>query len=299
MLRRRSAIRRKVLGCAGLVMKDLLALLAAVGMMVCVLAALRGTVWEKRGNVECMDRLRRIGEGVRGYAADHGGRLPVGVWSDLISDVGGIAVTPMSMRGRWWMGEKESEFIGVFDLSIPTIREVLGERIKDENTWRCPRQREEPADSNDYRLTVNFVDDSRGFRPGYRYMFTADMQLVVESENEDVRWWGERAMAGEMLLRNVGGLRLEDLQRPASTVLAHDAAMQFHSEEQLELMNIGGGSQLEMKANFVFADGHAELRVFRGRSGFLNQFHDPTSLQGHESELIELGGSSPTKEVRP
>jgi hypothetical protein len=129
-----------------------------------------------------------------------------------------------------------------------------------------------------------WVDDARGFRPGYRFLCTLELRAFVKGDATQ-QALGKKTLAGDLLVRNIGGLKQNRLKAmgtsgvaggaASSIVLAYDASPTYHSNETRELHEIAPGEKVELKYNFLYLDAHADERIFTGRDGFLQQFHGP------------------------
>jgi prepilin-type processing-associated H-X9-DG protein len=164
-----------------------------------------------------------------------------------------------------------------------------------EPVWRCPNQpdvRLAPGQPVFPFVGSGWVDDDRGFRPGYRFMCTVDLRAFVRGDATQ-QAWGKKMLAGDLLVRNIGGLKQNRLkvlgaagESSPDIVLAYDGSPAYHSKkESRELYEIAPGERVALTCNFLFLDGHAEQRNFIGRDGFLEQFNGPIRQNAYGAEF--------------
>ena len=195
----------------------------------------------------------------------------------------------MSVKGIADLKGDLTTLLGKGATTLPSVRETLQSYMTSkEKVWRCPNQPDVRLASGQSVIPFvasGWVDDARGFRPGYRFMSTVDMRPFVKGDPTQ-QAMGKKILAGDLLVRNIGGLkqnRLKVVNGPGSfangsstsIVLAFDASPTYHSADTRELREIAPGEKVELKYNMLFLDGHAEERDFTGRDGFLEQFHGP------------------------
>jgi prepilin-type N-terminal cleavage/methylation domain-containing protein len=252
----------------------------------------------------CLTQLHSIGLAITNYAMRYQGVLPLGSWADLPGGANGeTSEAPMSARGLPDLKGNLADLLGKGWTGgagpLPTVRETLQSYMSTkERVWRCPNQPDVRLGSGQPVIPFvasGWVDDDRGFRPGYRFMSTVDLRPFVRGDATG-QAWGKKILAGDLIVRNIGGLKQNRLKvLGAGTVaggpspfivVAYDASPTYHSKETRELHEIAPGEKVELKYNMLFLDSHAEERTFTGRDGFLAQFHGPIrqSFYGAEFE---------------
>lgn len=237
----------------------------------------------------CLTQLRSIGQAVTNYALRYDGVLPLASWADVpAGENGDPSEAPMSVMGFAGLKGDVKDLLGTGAGPLPTVRDTLQSFMNTKDAiWRCPNQpdvRLAPGRPVIPFVGSGFVDDSRGFRPGYRFMCTLDLRAFVKGDAK-AQDWGKKLRAGDLLVRNVGGMKQNKIKAmgtggaggggAASIVLAYDASPVYHSKDTREFWEIPAGEKVELKYNMVYLDGHAEERTFSGRDGFLEQFHGP------------------------
>jgi prepilin-type processing-associated H-X9-DG protein len=194
----------------------------------------------------------------------------------------------MSAKGFADLKGNAKDLLGEGAAALPTVRDVLHSFMPTKDpAWRCPNQppvRLAAGQSVFPFVGSGWVDDARGFRPGYRFMSTVELRAFVKGDATQ-QALGKKTLAGDLLVRNIGGLKQNRLKAmgtggvaggaASSIVLAYDASPTYHSKETRELQEMAPGEKVELKYNFLYLDGHADERTFTGRDGFLQQFHGP------------------------
>ena len=247
----------------------------------------------------CLTQLRSIGLAATNYSMRYQGALPLGSWADLPGGANGDpSEAPMSVKGLPDLKGNVKDLLGEGAGALPTVRDVLQSFMNTKDpVWRCPNQppvRLAPGQSVFPFVGSGWVDDARGFRPGYRFMSTVELRAFVKGDATQ-QAWGKKTLAGDLLVRNLGGLKQNRLKAmgtggvagggASSIVLAYDASPTYHSKETRELHEIAPGEKVELKYNFLYLDGHADERNFIGRDGFLKQFHGPITQKFYGAEF--------------
>jgi prepilin-type N-terminal cleavage/methylation domain-containing protein len=247
----------------------------------------------------CLTQLRSIGLGVTNYAMRYQGLLPLGSWADLPGGTNGEpSEAPMSAKGFADFKGNVKDVLGDGAGALPTVRDTLQSFLNTkEKVWRCPNQppvRLAPGQAVFPFVGSGWVDDERGFRPGYRFMSTVELRAFVKGDAA-YQAWSKKILAGDLLVRNIGGLKQNRLKAmgtsgvaggaASSIVLAYDASPTYHSKETRELHEIAPGEKVELKYNFVYLDGHAEEKTVTGRDGFLQLFHGPIAQKFYGAEF--------------
>jgi prepilin-type N-terminal cleavage/methylation domain-containing protein len=283
----------------GFTLTELLVVLGII-LIVCtmILSAALATRKAARQTL-CLTQLRGIGLAVTNYAMRYQGVLPLGTWADLPCGANGeMSEAPMSAKGLPGLQGNLEDLLGKGAGPLPTIRDTLQSYMSTtEKVWRCPNQPEVRLASGQPVIPFvasGWVDDDRGFRPGYRFMSTVDQRPYLRGDLIQ-KHWGKKTMAGPLLVRNIGGLKQnrlkvlagESVAAGSSTaiVLAYDASPTYHSDETRELHEIKPGEKVKLKYNFVFLDGHADQCTFTGRDGFLAQFHGPIQQSAYGADF--------------
>ena len=250
----------------------------------------------------CLTQLRSIGLAVTNYSSRYHGWMPLGSWANLPGGANGDpSEAPMSAKGFADLKGNVKDLLGEGAGPLPTVRDTLQSFMSTkERVWRCPNQ--PPARLAAGQAVFPFVgsgwvDDERGFRPGYRFMSTVELRAFVKGDATQ-KGWAKKTLAGDLLVRNVGGLKNNRLKPigtgevagagPSAIVLAYDASPTYHSKETRELHEIPPGEKVALCYNFLYLDGHAQEQNFSGRDGFLQQFHGPIkqSFYGTDFETV-------------
>jgi len=291
---------RTTLRCArGFTLTEMLVVVGII-LIVCTII-LSGAVAARRAARQtlCLTQLHSIGLAVTNYTLHYKGALPLGSWADLPGGANGeTSEAPMSARGFADLKGNVKDLLGDGAGPLPTVRDVLHSFMPTKDpVWRCPNQppvRVAEGQSVFPFVGSGWVDDSRGFRPGYRFLFTVDLRPFVKGDATQ-QAWGKKMLAGDLLVRNVGGLKQNHLKAmgtsgvaggaASSIVLAYDASPTYHSKETRELHEIAPGEKVELKYNFLYLDAHADERTFTGRDGFLQQFHGPVAQKWYGAEF--------------
>lgn len=280
-------------------------LLVVIGiiLIVCTLI-LSGAVSARKAARQtlCLTQLRSIGIAVTNYSVRYSGALPMGSWADLPGGANGqLSEAPMSAKGFPDLKGDLAQLVGEGAGPLPTVRDTLQSYMSTkEKVWRCPNQPDVRLASGQAVIPFvgsGFVDDDRGFRPGYRFMCTVDLRPFVRGDAAQ-RDWGKKTLAGDLLVRNIGGLKHNRLkvQGPggvavsgsgssSSIVVAYDVSPTYHSKETRELHEIAPGEGVELKYNMLFLDGHADQLTLSGRDGFLARFHGPVQQKFYGAEF--------------
>jgi prepilin-type processing-associated H-X9-DG protein len=245
----------------------------------------------------CLTNLHSIGLAVTNYALRYQGVLPLGSWADLPGGPNGLtSEAPMSVKGFADLKGNVPDLLGKGPAPLPTVREALLSYMSTkEPVWRCPNQPEVRLAAGQPVIPFvgsGWVDDDRGFRPGYRFMCTLDLRPFVRGDAAQ-QAWGKKIMAGDLLVRNIGGLKQNRLkvlgaagESSTNIVLAYDGSPSYHSKKETrELWEIAPGERVELSYNMLFLDGHAEPRNFSGRDGFLEQFQGPVRQNSYGAEF--------------
>jgi len=293
-------------------------LLVVVGiiLIVCTLI-LSGAMAARKASRQtlCLTQLHGIGLAVINYTGRYQGVLPLGSWADLPGGANGqTSEAPMSARGLPDLKGNLDELLGKGAGTLPTVRDSLQSYMSTkEKVWRCPNQPDVRLGAGQPVIPFvgsGWVDDARGFRPGYRFMCTVDLRPFVRGDATQ-QAWGKKILAGDLLVRNIGGLKQNRLKvlgqggvaaggSSSSIVVAYDASPTYHSKETRELHEIAPGEKVELKYNMLFLDGHADQLTFSGRDGFLAQFHGPIQQKFYgaefETEFAEYFVMPPPKE---
>ena len=254
----------------------------------------------------CLTQLHSIGLAVTNYSIHYKGALPLGSWADLPGGANGeTSESPMSVKGLADLKGNLEERLGKGwtggAAALPTVRDTLQSYMTSkEKVWRCPNQPDVRLASG--QPVIPFVgsggvDDDRGFRPGYRFMCTIDLRAFVRGDAAQ-QAWGKKILAGDLLVRNIGGLKTNRLKVQAtdksggvttgsssSIVVAYDGSPTYHSKETRELHEIAPGEKVELNYNMLFLDAHAAQQTFTGRDGFLAQFHGPIQQTFYGAEF--------------
>jgi prepilin-type N-terminal cleavage/methylation domain-containing protein/prepilin-type processing-associated H-X9-DG protein len=280
-------------------------LLVVVGiiLIVCTII-LSGALAARKASRQtlCLTQLRSIGIAVTNYALRYGGALPLGSWANLPGGANGqTSEAPMSAKGLPDLKGNLADLLGEGAGPLPTVRDTLQSYMSTkERVWRCPNQPDVRLASGQPVIPFvgsGWVDDDRGFRPGYRFMCTVDLRPFVRGDATQ-QAWGKKILAGDLLVRNVGGLKQNRLKvqgtggagsvatgSSSSIVVAYEASPTYHSKETRELHEIAPGERVELKYNMLFLDGHADQLTFTGRDGFLAQFHGPIQQKFYGAEF--------------
>jgi prepilin-type processing-associated H-X9-DG protein len=248
----------------------------------------------------CLTQLHGIGLAVINYTGRYQGVLPLGSWADLPGGANGeTSEAPMSAKGLPDLKGNLKDLLGEGAGPLPTVRDTLQSYMSTkERVWRCPNQPDVRLGSGQAVIPFvgsSWVDDSRGYRPGYRFMCTVDLRPFVRGDATQ-QAWGKKILAGDLLVRNIGGLKQNRLKvlgqggaaaagSSSSIVVAYDASPTYHSKETRELHEIAPGEKVELKYNMLFLDGHAEQHTVIGRDGFLAQFHGPIQQKFYGAEF--------------
>jgi prepilin-type processing-associated H-X9-DG protein len=283
---------------AGTTLVELLVVLG-VFLIVCAMV-LSGALAARKAARQtlCLTNLHSIGLAVTNYALRYQGVLPLGSWADLPGGANGqTSEAPMSVKGFADLKGNLADLLGKGAGPLPTVRETLLSYMSTkEPVWRCPNQpdvRLAPGQPVIPFVGSGWVDDDRGFRPGYRFMCTVDLRAFVRGDATQ-QAWGKKILAGDLLVRNIGGLKQNRLKvlggadagSSTNIVLAYDASPSYHSKKETrELHEIAPGERVALSCNMLFLDGHAEPRNFIGRDGFLEQFHGPVRQNFHGAEF--------------
>lgn len=263
----------------------------------------------------CLTRLRDIGLAVINYSHRYDGTLPLASWADLAPAAGHPTESPLSVRGFGTLRGNPDELYGPGVRPLPTARDVLQAFMNTkEPVWKCSQQSELKGPVAFGFTEMTYVDDERGFRPGYRLMSTVDMRAYVRSPDAGVMSAGKLIMAEEMLVRNVGGLKYNRIKTvnvgaaaisggggSAAIVVAVDSSPAFHSKDGLEWHQMSDDDPRVLRVHMVYLDGHAEQHDVKGRAGYLALFHGPVRQRfaGADFETEFPKYYSSRSEVRP
>jgi prepilin-type N-terminal cleavage/methylation domain-containing protein/prepilin-type processing-associated H-X9-DG protein len=296
----------------GFTLVEMLVVLAII-LIVCAML-LSGAVAARKAARQtlCLTQLHSIGLAVTNYALRYQGVLPMGSWADLPGGANGqTSEAPMSVKGFAGLKGNLADLLGKGPAPLPTVRETLLSYMSTRDAvWRCPNQPEvrlAPGQPVIPFVGSGWVDDDRGFRPGYRFMCTVDLRPFVRGDATQ-QAWGKKILAGDLLVRNIGGLKQNRLkvfgaagESSPNIVLAYDNSPAYHSKnETRELHEIAPRERVALTYNMLFLDGHAEQRNFIGRDGFLEQFQGPIRQNSYgaefETEFAEYFVFPPTQD---
>jgi prepilin-type N-terminal cleavage/methylation domain-containing protein/prepilin-type processing-associated H-X9-DG protein len=281
----------------GFTLVEMLVVLAII-LIVCAML-LSGAVAARKAARQtlCLTQLHSIGLAVTNYALRYQGMLPMGSWADLPGGANGqMSEAPMSVKGFADLKGNVADLLGKGAGPLPTVRETLLSYMSTKDAvWRCPNQPEVrlgPGQPVIPFVGSGWVDDDRGFRPGYRFMCTVDLRAFVRGDATQ-QAWGKKILAGDLLVRNIGGLKQNRLkvlgaagESSPNIVLAYDNSPAYHSKnETRELWEIAPRERVALSYNMLFLDGHAEQRNFTGRDGFLEQFEGPVRQNFYGAEF--------------
>ena len=244
----------------------------------------------------CLTQLRSIGLAVTNYSLRYQGVLPMCSWADLPGPNGQTSEAPMSVKGFADLKGNLADLLGKGAGPLPSVRDTLQSYMTTKDViWRCPNQpdiRLSPGQPPIPFVGSGWVDDDRGFRPGYRFMCTVDLRPFVRGDAAQ-QALGKKILAGDLLVRNIGGVKQNRMkvlgggeESSSNIVLAYDNSPTYHSKKETrELYEIAPGERTALSCNFLFLDGHAEQRDFIGRDGFLEQFHGPVRQSAYGSDF--------------
>lgn len=274
-------------------------MLVVLGIVLVVMSmVLAGGVSLRRAAREtmCLTQLRDLALSVTNYAARYDGALPLGSWADLgplpgaaAQDGGGkwdpLSESMLSARGFAAIPGTPADLFGPGVGPLPTVRDLLQPFMNTkEPVWRCPMQREigrtTPGPPPPYSAML-YVDDERGFRPGYRFMMTLDLLPLVKSASGPAKELGKLLGAEQLVVRNVGGLKLNRIRTMDNVgtdriVLVMDASPSFHSKHPVEFWELSGESaNTERRVHLSYLDGHADSAYFKGHDGWIRLLHGP------------------------
>src|SRR5947209_4394742 len=245
----------------------LVEMLVVLGIILIVTAMiLSGAVAARKAARQtlCLTNLHSIGLAVTNYALRYQGVLPLGSWADLPWGANGqTSEAPLSVKGFADLKGNRADLLGKGPAPLPTVRETLLSYMSTkEAVWRCPNQpdvRLAPGQPVIPFVGAGWVDDDRGFRPGYRFMCTVDLRPFVRGDATQ-QALGKQMLAGDLLVRNIGGLkqnRLKVLGAAGETstdiVLAYDTSPAYHSKKETrELHEIAPGERVALTDNILF-----------------------------------------------
>lgn len=256
---------------------------------------------------QCLTQLRSIGQAVTNYALRFDNSLPIGSWGDSAPAAGMPTEAPWSRKGFGTLPGDPKDINGAVPGPIPTVRDSITAFMNTkESIWRCPLQLEAKGPVLLTWTSSDFVDDDRGFRPGYRFMATAELRAFIKTNDKNAKELGDKIRAGDLLVRNVGGLKLNRMKTVnnathSDIVLAFDASPTFHSKDKREFWEVTRDDRVSHRINLVYLDGHAQEQTYATREEFLALFSGPVKQKTlgveFESEYPEYFVMPPRKET--
>lgn len=259
---------------------------------------------------QCQTRLRSIGQALQLYLTEHDQTLPPGVTSNsrdtslsrssLTTDK--VDVSNGTMQGLGEDGKKDLKFfVGASGFpypSMPLAHFLRRTMAANEKNWNCPSLRSGPAGRFRTYQFVNtetpetqerFEGSMAGatpgkdeFRPGYMYMSGVEYVFSINKAVEDLFHSGAtiKYRYRDFAARSVSGLKLSEVKpingKPQEVVTALDYSSAAHSQTVVDLWDQEPEStSTSYTMNFLFLDGHVEMRQFKGQPGFFKQLHAP------------------------